>query len=665
MGVGTATLTLTAHKLNGDAITPSVTITVNVKNKVATPAISFEQIGDGSTATTTISCATSGVTIYYKVNSGSYAEYSTSFTVDEYDEVFAYAVKTGTGSSYWDDSDEAHETYVSCSTAAPVISYIQSGTTANVTITAEAGATIYYTTDGNPPTTNSSNGTSPLTINNVANGTVVKAIAKNSSCAASDPVSVTIILSGVSGGVVTLNDREDHRWSYYSDAENPIRSLSPADVTITYYGDGIMMTGSNDYTASSTDYILPNNASYFGGAKVNVDGEDENTFIYYKTLERGDATQTAWTFSSSNQSSAASRCPYKTIPNPFQVRPTYGSEWDGTNTATWTGWRGFQCWRLKSVSGGAVYSAANSGTALSTGAVINAETEIYFAPNSEYGMEVQLEAVWAIAYVVKANATDNAIQSQNVGYERNFVVLHSTNTAYNFGGTSGTRITNIGYPVTVSTYYPDGTQGTNSGSTIRGAAGANMTLDANTKFENIEFSMGSYTLNADGNDVVLGRGVTGTINYLESTSGSPASLDCMLRLESGTINRLTFLRNGAENITGRAIVRSICGSDYDRAQGDNTKLTVSRGNSLFFSASGTLGSQNKDVETFNLVVKSGKYQENYWVDGDDASYTHTFYCGHNSAGTGNYPGVRYVTVERRPRSRLNGRSVCNSRSRHI
>ena len=149
--------------------------------------------------------------------------------------------------------------------------------------------------------------------------------------------------------------------------------------------------------------------------------------------------------------------------------------------------------------------------------------------------------------------------------------------------------------------------------------------------------------------------MTGTVEHMQGTSdGNIASLDYMLRLESGTINHLTFVRDGAENVSGRATIRSICGSDYDRAKGDNSKLTISKGNSLFFSASGSFGSQNKDKETFNLVVKSGKYQENYWVDGDDASYTHTFYCGHNSAGTGNYPGVRYVTVEGGEMGSMNG-----------
>ena len=641
VATGQTTISVKAYKYSNPSGYVEATVTVNVRNQVATPTISFVQIGDGATATATISCATPGATIYYKVNDDAFAEYSNSFTVNEYDEVQAYAVMTGVGSSYWDNSTTASETYVSCTTTEPVISYFTSGSTTTVTITAETGAAIYYTYGNNPsnPTTSvyDGTGTTSVSFTGVTNEQVVKAIAKNGTCSASATVSTIVHISGVSGGVVTLNDLEDHRWSYYSDASTPeqLHSLNPADVKITYYGDGIMMTGNADYTASSTDFVLPGNANYVGGAKVNVGGEDENTFVYYKTLERANAD-------------GSGRCPYKPIPNPFQVRPTYGSTWDGTNTDTWTGWRGFQCWRLKSVTGGSVYSIASGGTALSTGAVINAETPIYLAPNAEYGMEMELEAVWAIAYVVKANGdAANAIQQQNVGYERNFIVLHSTSSNFNFGGTSGKRITNINYPATVSTYYPDGSQGANAGSTLRGAAGTNLTLEANTKFENIPFSMGSYAITAANHDVIIGRGCTGTVNNLQGINGDAADLDYTIRVESGTFNTLTFVRDGGSTVSGRYLIKAIMGSDYDRATGTNNKLSVSANSHLFFSRSaGFSGSSNKDQKTFDCVFKSGTYQSDQWDEDQNGTngYLHIAYLGQNGAGT-TYPGRRCVTVE--------------------
>ena len=529
------------------------------------------------------------------------------------------------------------------------------GEAQTATITSSiAGATIYYTTDGSTPTTSSSQYTG--TISGLSYMTTVKAIAVkdgwNNSPVASGIVAIP---SGVGGGVVTLFDYEPHSWSYYSDASTPeqLHSLNPADVKITYYGNGIVMTGSADYTASSTDFVQPGNANYVGSAKVNVGGEDENTFVYYKTLERENADGTG-------------RCPYKPIPNPFQVRPTYGSTWDGNNTATWTGWRGFQCWRLKSVSGGSVYSVASGGTALTTGAVINAETEIYFAPTAEYGMEVELEAVWAIAYVVKANgAGANAIQQQNVGYERNFIVLHSTNSNFNFGEVNNDdskRITNIDYPATVSTYYPDGTQGANAGSTLRGAAGTNLTLQANTKFENIPFSMGSYTITAANHDVIIGRGCTGTVNLLQGISGNAADLDYTMRIESGTINQLAFIRDAGTNasytVSGTVMVKAILGCDYDRATNTNTNLSVSASNTLFFVRAGAFSSEeNKDKKVFDCVVKSGEYQKSYWTSDETSfTYTNSMYCGHNFNTTTNthYPGARYVTIEGGQLGNING-----------
>ena len=641
VSTGTATITVTAYKLDGTSNSDlTKTITVTVKNKVATPVITFTpDPSDNTQATAEITCATPGTTIYYTLNSGAETAYSSAFPVNEYDVVNAYAVKTSNPGSLWDDSDPTTNTYVSCSTGAPTISYVQSGTTATVTITAEAGATIYYTTTGSDPIVGSSaSGLAPLTVNNIGNCTF-KAIAKNGTCSPSAVVSKVIILSGVSGGVVTLNDREDHNWSYYSDATLPeqLHSLNPADVKITYYGDGIMMTGSADYTASSTDYITSTHGDYKEGAKVNVGGENENTFVYYKTLERTDGSTSA---------NPTGRCPYKPIPNPFQVRPRYKDR--GTTDANdFTGWRGFQCWRLKSVTGGSVYSAASGGTALSTGAVINAETEIYFAPTAEYGMEVELEAVWAIAYVKKANGNgENAVGTNNVGYERNFCVP-TTGAGYTLYTGTGKRITNANHiPVTISCYYPDGTAPANTNNSISNTA---FTFTADTKFENIPINLTSNTVTLNNYDIIVGRGCgTSTINTLQAINGNVTDLDYTIRLESGTVNNFSFVRTSSCTVSGRYMVRGIMGSDYDRAKGDNDKLSISPNSTLFFSTSVTFsGASNKDQKTFDCVFKSGKYQSQQWngtTQSGQQGYQHVAYLGQNSAGN-TYAGVRYVTVE--------------------
>ncbi len=615
-----------------------------------------------------LSTVSLGATIYYTTDGSTPSAsngtaYTGPFSLEELSlpvTVKAIAVRNA------ESTPVAQQTYNTLATEKPVISISSAGA---VTITcATAGASIRYTTDGTDPT--SSTGTVFNGSFNVANLATVKAIAYKDGYAESEVVSETYITSGISGTMVILDDREDHSWSYYSDASTPeqLHSLNPADVKITYYGNGIVMTGNADYTASSTDFVQPGNANYVGGAKVNVGGENENTFVYYKTLERGANTDDTWTFSSGNQSSAASRCPYTPIPNPFQVRPTYGGT-ETTNTADWTGWRGFQCWRLKSVSGGAVYSAASGGTALATGAVINAEDEIYFAPNTEYGMEVQLEAVWAIAYVVKASDDENAIgDHSNVGYERNFIILNSyssnQNVYYNFGGTTGKRITNIDRQVTVSRYLPNGVRGQNNDATyVRGAGGTNMTLQANTKFENVAFyDMSSYSITAANNDVIIGRGCTGTVNLLQGISGGATDLDYTMRIETGTINQLAFIRDAGTNasytVSGTVMVKAILGCDYDRATNTNTNLSVSANNTFFFDRAGAFSSAvNKDKKVFDCVVKSGEYQKGFWTsDETNFTYTNSMYCGHNFNATTNthYPGARYVTIEGGQLGNING-----------
>lgn len=512
--------------------------------------------------------------------------------------------------------------------------------------------------DNTIATVNNTSGTFTVTGVEMGSTTITITAYKqgNSVVAATTTFTLTVAepQTGVSGGKVILNDYEDHSWSYYSDPNCPIRSLSPADVKITYYGNGIVMTGNADYTASSTDFVQPGQTNYTGGAKVNVGGEDENTFIYYKTLERGANTQTAWTYST-DHSSDASRCPYTTIPNPFQVRPTYGAR--NVDANNFTGWRGFQCWRLKSVTGGSVYSAANGVTALTTGAVVNAETEIYFAPNSEYGMEVELEAVWARAYLVKGNSGgENAILNYgNLGVERNFMTL-TDGQSYRFNGTSGRRITNVNRAVTISSYYPNGEAPDGTNNTITGNNN-NITLVADTKFENVTLSAASYTLTASGYNLIVGRGCSGsTVNIVRGMGeGSNTTLNYTIRLESGVYNYVSFTagyynnndgNNGANYTFSGANnkVKGVMGSDYDRAKEGpsynyaNAPLRVTY--NMIVGATPTFSNQN-ETEFFNTTIKSGYYGSGFNGLGS-GSAANSFYLG--VANTFN-TGKRKLTIE--------------------
>ena len=199
-------------------------------------------------------------------------------------------------------------------------------TTGTATITstlAGQDVVIYYTLDGSEPTTSSAHGNSPLEVADIAPGTTVKAYATVSGTGFQQSQTISVIYipggqgsgGGVYGGVVILNDREEHTWSYYSDKDQPVHSLKPADVKITYYG-----YGENTMTSTNTD-SNPDNDDFDADVEddqvaVNV-GESANQFIYLKTLENDNPEG-----SSGNSQSYS----YNMIPNPFQVRPMYEEE---------------------------------------------------------------------------------------------------------------------------------------------------------------------------------------------------------------------------------------------------------------------------------------------------------------------------------------------------
>ena len=411
--------------------------------------------------------------------------------------------------------------------------------------------------------------------------------------------------TGISGGIVTLNDYEPHEWAYYNkELGSPIRSWNPANVKITYYGNGTN-------TVSTTDGATPAANSWTANATgVQVSyNETQDTFVYYKTLERVDGL---------TADNPTGRCKYKTIPNPFSKRPVYN-----TGDARW---RGFYAWRVKSLSGGTIHSAATGGTSYGEGSTINAETEIYFAPTSEYGMTVELEALWARAYVKTGNA--NTLDANNTlntnlnggSYERNFFVITSGNTDNAINRTQN--------PVTISCRYPDGTTGGSLNSTIQN----NFTANAITKFEYVNFNADRFSANGIG--LVIGRGCTGTINYVRGIDGDVTSPNYTLRLESGTINYISFLRGyeGEDNgstLGGTPNIKGVLGCDYDRAtnSGITNNLIVNNGVFYGYGVSEGTGITYSD-ESFVVHVKSGKIGNSFTINGSyTANASQSFYIG--------------------------------------
>lgn len=646
---GSTTITIQALKEDGNTVTATTSVSITVKDKCITPVFEIVPDASGNTATVSITTITpEPVSIYYTLNGNDPTTASTlytgPFTVNNGQTIKAFAVRD----NYY-DSNISTVTFTAVKVATPTITMDQSGVSFSC---ATNGASFYYTTDGSTPTTSLTpwNGT-PIT--NLSDGATITVIAAKTGMIASDPATETYHTpTGISGTVVTLNDLEKHDWSYYDDIDCPVKSLDPADVKIIYYGNGIMMTNNDNYTANTNNIITSNSDDWEGSVAVGVtNAESQNTFVYLKTLERSAGTDSHWTFSSDNQSTASARCAYTTIPNPFQKRPTYKTGDDK--------WRGFQCWRLKSVTNGKVFSASSGGNALATNTIVNAETEIYFAPDGEYNMQVEFEAVWARAYVSSTLTTSGGqgnnqqnyytVSNQNVGYERNFVVITDANT-YNIGASGNRTIRNDNNRAfTITAYYPNGTVG-NANATFMSSDNS---LTADTKIENIKLGGSSNTLCAAGHNLIIGRGVTGTVNYIQGINTATNPLNFKIRLESGTYKYIAYL-SGYQQTDGNSsstsitcsgtenYVEGVLGCDYDRASGNNDKLentgTINMGVAV------TLSNQDVTKKTFDLTVKSGKFLTYLGNNMKEAGAEHSIYMSianiQNSKA-----GARKITIQ--------------------
>ncbi len=502
-----------------------------------------------------------------------------------------------------------------------------------------AGATIYYTLDGTTPTTATTTyGTGTISLSDVPAGTTVKAMAHMDGEGYENSNIATFVYiptnaqgeqtSGVFGSVVLLDDREDHNWSYYSDGEQPVHSLNPADVKITYFGNGV-----GTVTNASENGVTPTSFS-LNATTVAVSGyEPANQFVYLKTLENANTEGTG-------------NYPYTLIPNPFSKRPTVG---DISTSAGATCWRGFFGWRVKSLSNG--LSIKDGEATLGVGSIIPAETEIEFVTSNAEGNEVEFEALWAQAWFATTVNNINNLNA-NVTYERNFIRI------------AGAINTTNSRPATIMELYPNGTTNGSTAATAAPNTSRNLTgysLSADTKFEFIALSRnGNNNMTANNHYLCFGRGINASSNAAHVRGmgdGSSAALNYMIRLESGRYDEFAFIGNGNWTMSNTVLVKAILGCDYDRAKNDNAKLEVSRNSSMFYSTGGVdfSSSSNKDQKTFECVAKSGTYQASVTNDG---AYNHSLYCGHNSASHANnqkhYPGVRYVTVEGGNFASING-----------
>ena len=479
-------------------------------------------------------------------------------------------------------------------------------------------------------------------------------------------LSILLLLSSVTAArgqadnEVYLDDRENHSWSYYSDSTCHVRSLNPADVRIRYfaYGTNTMYSSNDAEPIGSPDVSVA--ASAVG---IGIDAPHKNTYVYHKTLERVNGEQAV------SAAAADGPCFYRLIPNPYSLRPTYGT---GD-----TRWRGFYRWRLKALGGGAVYRDTAMTLPVPVGTMLEAEDTVYFMPAAEYGMQVDFEAIWARAFVfptilaLDTEATAGAYATGENAYERNFVI-HSNDAASRWQR----DITGIVKDFTLSAIYPDGTDGSSatrltsvpntpnmfsqSGWTAQTSSNLNhFFLPQETiKFEYIKLSAGHSWIqwsHLNGGRFITGRmclpeeGKTGFLftpgtNYLRCISPSDLSSTrdkkCRWRLESGDL--LLHLYFGyaegglSPSMYGKVTVDVVLGSDYDRSLNDNTKLTiaVARGTRCVFQ-----DIRNRSTRQMNYVLKSGLITGQY----NNNIFKIVFNIGHGH--NPKYCGTTTVVVE--------------------
>ncbi len=288
----------------------------------------------------------------------------------------------------------------------------------------------------------------------------------------------------VQAGSVVLNDLEDHNWNYYSGVDmpnggnTPIRSQNPRDVKIVYYGNGTntVYYKENTFDRRPQPHRFTLNATT---VRVGIKPQERlyHTFVYYATLD------------AANRVEGTGYYPYRAIANPFYVRPTEGTPPHvyTTNPENTVHWRGFYKWRIKSVSGGRVMrkdstllAAYVSGSIADT-SMVDGDEELLFDPDTEYGMVVEFEALWAHARVRRAatRTGSNTVQphadGDALGVERNFIVYDNgfysvfpdgTDTVRNTAPFDSTTSVHEGrrnwgmkmnIPATHTSIYPNGT----------------------------------------------------------------------------------------------------------------------------------------------------------------------------------------------------------------
>lgn len=413
--------------------------------------------------------------------------------------------------------------------------------------------------------------------------------------------------TGIDNGVVYLNDLEDHNWTYYSGVDRSVDngyynnnykgtlySPNPRNVKITY-------KGVNNVDGSTTQ------------VKVSIDkGEDQSTFVYYKTLEPGNIE---------------GEYPYTVISNPFSVRPSV--EKNGTKT-----YYGFNGWKI--VSGGEYIKNYDNNQILPLDAEIVFENLPYSSVNS-ISANIVFQTTWVpLNNIVRlTNTTTESYTYTATGgtYETNFFVLQTNLTQHIVANS----------PCTVMMVEPDGSDDYRDdymfNKLLRPAEGINN----RTKIEFIHWRP-SGAINARGRNFTIGRGIVmdGTTRavYGTSTAGTveePLAVNQILKVESGKY--LKFENYGAtpSEIQKQCV---ILGCDYDRAKRDNSKLGVEEKMCIAYSTA-LPDNLTDNSEICRVYSLSGSFVTKEQVG--DAEHTSSYYFNVGGRASAK-KGYRYLEI---------------------
>ena len=499
----------------------------------------------------------------------------------------------------------------------PVISYTIASNGLQVTLThPTSGVTIYYTKDGSDPQTSTTRLTysSPFT---VENNTTVKAYVEKTGMTSSPVASELIQMSsGIIGDAVIVYEYEDHNWSYYKGLDYTLE-----DGTTTY-------KNKYKYSLYSPDprnvKITYNCGAVTGATAVKVsNSEPQNQFVYYETLEKfvigfftQNTTSSDWDGTPANPSNTAEQYPYTVISNPFSVRPATGS---GSTKKYY----GFAGWKV--VSGGEHILEYNNNDVIPLDAIIHfTDLDDDYTPNCT-SAEVVFEATWTQANVQPTNSAYNSFPSTGT-YETNFIVASD-----NISTISQTQ------PCTITAYYPDGTayDANTSTRTITGLTVSTSGTEPKNNTVKVEWIRhGNGTFNANGKNMILGRGITSSSGSRQGTiycNNSNNPCVNIVKIESGNYNTMTPINTGIDE--SKAVnTYIIFGCDYDKALADyysttsnayNTKLRIS---SMSWSGMGQVRKSN-GILYLRTLFKSGTFAGQYYT--------------HRSSHT----GQRFVTIE--------------------